>query len=99
MLAYMGLPPQRISIVSNHMPASSTGLVPPTPSSRARSKQNRGGRDKLGHDPGEMAVLQYTESFGCNIRFYPCVSYPTHLSVTDGAIRRPRDVQSRAGFA
>ena len=36
-------------------PAVVAGLVPATPSVRARSKQNRGGRDKPGHDPGEMA--------------------------------------------
>jgi hypothetical protein len=31
------------------------GLVPATPNFRAQSKNNRGGRDKPGHDPGEMA--------------------------------------------
>jgi len=28
------------------------GLVPATPSMKARSKNNRGGRDKPGHDAG-----------------------------------------------
>jgi hypothetical protein len=32
-----------------------SGFVPATPSVRARSEHNRGGRDKPSHDPGEMA--------------------------------------------
>jgi len=37
---------------SNHIPLSSPGLS----SVRARSEHNRGGRDKPGHDPGEIAA-------------------------------------------
>jgi hypothetical protein len=32
------------------------GLVPATPNFKAQSKNNRGGRDKPGHDPEGMAV-------------------------------------------
>jgi hypothetical protein len=34
------------------------GLVPATPNYKAHSNNNRGGRDKLGHDPVEVEVLQ-----------------------------------------
>jgi len=37
-------------------PAVVAGLVPATSSVRARSEQNRGGRDKPGHDTGEIAA-------------------------------------------
>jgi hypothetical protein len=43
-------------------PAVVAGLVPATPSFGAQSKQNRGGREKPGHDPGEMAVVQYDQN-------------------------------------
>jgi hypothetical protein len=47
---------QRISIVLNHTSRVVAGLVPATPSLRAQSKQNRGGRDKPGHDAVKMVV-------------------------------------------
>ena len=34
------------------------GLVPTTPNFKARSKSNRGGRDKPGHDPERGQVLK-----------------------------------------
>jgi len=37
------------------------GLVPATPSFAAQSKHDRGGRDKPGHDPGEVLALQPDE--------------------------------------
>jgi hypothetical protein len=42
---------QRISIVSNRKhPAVVAGFVPASPDVEAKSKNNRGGRDKPGHD-------------------------------------------------
>ena len=55
----LGLCLQRISIRFESHPAVVAGLVPATPSVRAQSKQNRGGRDRP-HDPGETTVVQLT---------------------------------------
>jgi hypothetical protein len=44
----------RISTALNHTPASSPGLSPAIENVEAQSKNNRGGRDKPGHDRGEV---------------------------------------------
>jgi len=51
--------PGRYPVILNHSFGVMAGLVPAIPSIRAQSNQNRGGRDKPGHDPGEMAMVQY----------------------------------------
>jgi hypothetical protein len=40
-------------------PAVVAGFVQATPNVEVQSKNNRGGRDKPGHDLGEMAVVQH----------------------------------------
>jgi hypothetical protein len=46
-----------ISVALNHYRVVA-GLVPATPNLKARSKSNRGGRDKPGHDPERGQVLK-----------------------------------------
>jgi len=63
-------------------------IVPATPSVRAQSKQNRGGRDKPGHDPAEMAVVQYdrepeTEPFSYNGSYQALLLAAVANGVTD----------------
>src|SRR6266481_8998513 len=48
------IPLRRNSVSLNHVLGVVAGLVPATPSSQARSKDNRGGRDKPGHHPAEV---------------------------------------------
>src|SRR5713101_3521928 len=69
------------------MPSSNTGvvagLVPATPNIKARSKNNRGGRDKPGHDPGEMAVASTSPEAALTRLVEP--NHPYRQRVTPGA--------------